>query len=178
MAVDAAALAPGDVLVCRGTSDAAKAIEAGAVKRGMPAFSHVAMYHHDKGGARWGVEGRPGGVGWVDLGGYLAHPATVANTAQPKRDDQRVLACAVMVQELGVPYDWRAIYEDAQRDLGLPELWQEKWDGGAPGMVVCSSLAAYVYGRAGLAAPAGRDPAHIEPGDWGQFIERRAWAKP
>jgi hypothetical protein len=86
----------------------------------------------------------------------------------------RLNICKTMAGLLGTPYDWRAIGEDAVRDLHLPELWAEKWQGAvAPAHVVCSSVAAYDYKTDGLPYPTDVDLAHVQPADWGSFLLER-----
>jgi len=172
-----AAPAPGDVLVMAGTSDADKAIEAGAILAGEPAASHVAVLHHTTAGVPWAVEGRPGGVGWADARRYLRDPRTVTNALQPKNANQRQQVCALAVKLLGTPYDWvGGIAEDAYNALHLPRLWAESDATGlAPAHVVCSSLAAWVYDHTGLPAPHPADWQHVTPGDWALWITEQGW---
>ncbi len=165
---------PGDVLVIASAADTSKLIEIGAVLAGEPAASHVAVFHHPG----WVIEGRPGGVGWADATGYLRDPRTITNALQPKTGGQRQQVCDLAVKMLGTAYDWAGgIAEDAMKALRLPELWAEKdpATGLVPGHVVCSSLAAWVYDRAGLAAPHPADWRHVTPGDWAEFIVKAAW---
>jgi len=173
---------PGDVLVIDGTSDVAKLIEAGAILDGCPAASHVAVFHHvDDAGVPWTIEGRPGGVGWADARAYLRDPRTVANVLQPKTAAQRAQVCALAAKLLGTPYDWLGgIAEDAMNALGLGALWAEKdpATGLVPGHVVCSSLAAWVYDRSGLAAPHPDDWRHVQPGDWAAWVTEQGWLHP
>lgn len=170
---------PGDVLVIDGTTDVAKLIEAGAVLLGNPAASHVAVMHHtDDAGVPWAIEGRPGGVGWADARGYLQDPRTVANVLQPKTQHQRLQVTALAAKLLGTPYDFLGgIAEDAFNALGLGALWAEKdpATGLAPAHVVCSSLAAWVYDKVGLAAPHPNDWRHVTPGAWAEFIAAQGW---
>lgn len=168
---------PGDVLVCRGAGSwTAKLIEIGAVLAGQPSASHIAVVHHvDAAGTLWCVEGRPGGAGWKDAKAYLSARSTVTNAAQPKTKAQRDRVCAVIRALIGTPYDWDAIAQDAVAALGLPALWAEKWNGQVPAHVVCSSLAAYAYGQADLAAPGGADGPHVTPADWSRFVEDKGW---
>ncbi len=169
-----AAPQPGDVLVIDGTSDASKLIEVGAVLAGDPAASHVAVFHH----AGWVIEGRPGGVGWADATAYLRDPRTVSNAAQTKNAGQRAQVCDLARRLLGTPYAWvGGIAEDAMRALHLPQLWAEKdaATGLVPGHVVCSSLAAWVYDKVGLAAPHPADWQHVIPGDWAAFCAAAKW---
>jgi cell wall-associated NlpC family hydrolase len=172
-----AAPQPGDVLVMAGTSPADKLIEEGAVLAGQPAASHVAVYHHTTAGVPWAIEGRPGGVGWADARRYLADPRTVTNVLQPKNANQRQQVCDLAVKLLGTPYAWvGGIAEDAFKALHLPQLWAENDATGlAPAHVVCSSLAAWVYGKAGLAAPHPADWQHVTPGDWAAFVLAGHW---
>lgn len=169
---------PADLLIVSGTSWTSKLIEIGAILRGRDPASHIAVMHHtDANGVPWAIEGRPGGVGWQDARAYLADPRTVTNAAQPKTGAQREHVCLLMVQMLGVQYDWAGgIGEDAAMALHLPRIWAPDASGKVPGHVVCSSLAAWGYSQAGLATPA--TPAAWEtvtPGDWRQFCEQRRW---
>lgn len=169
----------GDVLVvATGNSFAAKLIRLGEVLRGQPSNdNHVAVVHHVTDGVWWAVEGRPGGVGWVDARRYLADPKTLTNADQPKTPGQRNHIADSAVAMLGTPYDWQAIIGDAFGSLGIRDLFAENWHGqGAPGHVVCSSLAAYLYADAGLPHPTspGR---YTFPSDWADFCLNRAWTK-
>ena len=47
--------------------------------------------------------------------------------------------------------------------------------GQVAGQVVCSSAAAYAYGKAQVAHPSGN--RGCQPADWDQWILRRAWEK-
>src|SRR5580765_6275323 len=114
--VDVAKLLPGTVLVIGGGASVTdQLIEIGAVIDGEPAAQHVAVVHHTgPHGVLWGVEGRPGGVGWVDCAKYVNHPLTVANTRQPLTDDSRLRISTLMEKMLGTPYDWAAIERMAE----------------------------------------------------------------
>ena len=171
-----AAVQPGDVLVIRTGGIAAAMIRLGAALRGRPNLSnHVAVVHHtDARGTAWTLEGRPGGVGWRDARAYLGSPWTLANAAQPKTGAQRERVCDTMLAMTGTAYDWDAIAADAAADLHLNTAWRPEWkDGTVPGHVVCSSLAAYAYGKAGLPCPAGG--RQVQPADWDAWILTRAW---
>jgi len=131
-----------------------------------------------------GIEGRPGGVGRVDAARYFTHPYdtyAVTNWDQPKTAAQRDIIVTVMRQMLNVDYDWEAIAQDALADLGIPQLWLEKWHDAhhghdtSPAHVVCSSLAAWGYHRAGVLAPQQADMRHIQPCNWTEFILDREW---
>lgn len=167
-------LQPGDVCAVRTSGAAGWWIRLGSALRGQPNFDNhiVVVDHADAHGTLWGIEGRPGGVGWVDVAGYFAGvngTYAVTNVHQPKTDAQRQAVCKVMRAMIGTPYDWEAIEQDGFEDLHLPELWGEKWDGLTPGHVVCSSVAAWAYHVATLSAPKTADMRHTEPSDWTEF---------
>lgn len=170
----------GDVLVvATGNSWAAKAIRIGEVLRGQSSTeNHVVVVHHQTDGVWWGVEGKPGGVGWADLRRYLTNRRTVANVEQPKTLRQRDLIAHKAEAMLGRPYDWAAIAADAFAALGVRDLMQQNWGGqGAPGHVVCSSLAAWLYEEAALARPVAAERFTF-PSDWTDFCLDRAWSQP
>lgn len=161
---------PGDVLVTRSAGFAGWAIRFGAALRDQPNLvNHVAVVSHaDKAGTLWCLEGRPGGVGWRDAKDYLRSPWTTANTGQPKTPTQRTAIAKGAAAMIGTPYDWEAIAADAAAALDLGKLWAPTWHGKVPGHVVCSSLAAYLYGQAGLPHPTGG--REVTPADWLSFI--------
>jgi hypothetical protein len=164
-------IAAGDVLSVRTGGWMGTTIRLGAALAGKPNLdNHIVVAHHkDAKGVYWGVEGRPGGVGWADLSKYASSGFVVTNRLQVKTKDQRVQICAIVQQMLGTPYDWTEIAQDALTDLHLPDLFAEKWKGGSPGHVVCSSLAAWAYGKVMLPRPMPNDPEHVQPGDWTNF---------
>lgn len=183
-------LLPGDVVVVR-TPDhnfwdrvAAALIRFGAALEGRANLdNHVAIVHHrDDAGILWGIEGRPGGVGWVDLSTY-DNRYLWSNAPEPKTDDQRHLICDTATAMLGVGYDWTAILDDGLEALRLEGLWRlhdEAWHldpawytGASPAHVVCSSLADYLYGKAGLAHP-GRERL-TTPADWLELMLAKGW---
>jgi hypothetical protein len=166
------------VLVVRTSGFRADMIRFGAALIGASDLeNHVAVLDHftpnpgdDQYGTWWAVEGRPGGVGWVDAAAYLNSPWTLSNQGQEMTQDQRNDITKTMRGLLGVPYDWTAIAEDGIRDLHLPDVWAEKWHGVAPGHVVCSSAAAWAYIMNGAAYPQEVDMPHVQPADWADFI--------
>lgn len=173
-----AGVGPGTVLAVRGDNITGELIRFGAALVDKPNLSnHIAVVHHiDPGGVVWGIEGRPGGVGWVDCHRYLVAEFTITNRKQPMTPQQRSGVSDYMKEMLGTPYDYSAIFEDAALDLHLPELYAERWNGESPGHVVCSSVASYAYGKQGLANPVSwstippLDYRHVQPGDWDAFI--------
>jgi hypothetical protein len=170
----------GDVIVVRTSGLAAEVIRLGERIQGKPDLhNHVAVVYNVGPGGILAIEGRPGGVGWVDAARYLDSPWSVTNFCQPKTEVQRRLVCAAM-HEMALkktPYDWQAIADDAASALRIPDVFREPSDwGNFPGHVVCSSVAAWAYQQAGLAHPEPCDCPHVEPGDWDSFIRAAGWS--
>ena len=169
----------GDVLVVRSNGAAGFLIRLGAALRNKPNLgNHIAVMHHtDDKGIPWGLEGKPGGVGWVDLRNYSNSRWTMCNDGQPISTAQAASVARAMGVMVGTPYDWQAIAADAFKALHIEYLFAQDWHGkGIPGHVVCSSLAAWAYEQAGLAHPG--ESGHerfVAPGDWNQFILTKAW---
>jgi hypothetical protein len=171
---------PADVLTVRTGGWAARLIRLGEAMQGKNSLdNHVVLVHHeDAQGRLWGLEGKPGGVGWCTLDAYLNDGMTVNNCLQPGRTPAgRKAVCAAAMAMLGTPYDWDAIADDTLRAFRLPDIWSRDWRGKAPGHVVCSSYAAFLYEREGWARPhvADRD---TEPGDWADFALANRWSAP
>lgn len=171
-------LGVGDVLAVKtSTGITEKLIDIGAVLRGEPTYAnHVAVMHHYTDGVPWGLEGRPGGVGWVDLRRYIVDPHTVMNFHQPKTKDQRDEIGQLAPKMLGTKYDWEAIADEALLAFHLPSLFTRDWKGqGVPGHVICSSFAAWLYTHVGLPCPTA-DPTYlVTPADWVEFILSNGW---
>jgi hypothetical protein len=176
-----ATLNPGDVVaVDTGNAIADDLIRLGGLLDGEPSpANHVAIVHHvDKAGTLWGIEGRPGGVGYVDMAKYLHGPLAKyanSNTALPRTAVQSTAICEAALSLLGTPYDWAGgIAADASAALRLG--WIAKaldtywgWHDGTslrPAHVVCSSLAAWVYGHLGLPGPKIGNAELCTPADW------------
>jgi len=169
-------VAPGTVLVTRSGGLAAFMIRLGAALRGRPNLgNHVAVAHHtDASGTLWCIEGRPGGVGWRDATAYLASTWTLTNATQPVTPEQGAIIAGHMEALLGTAYDWESIAADALGDLGMTlPGWDSEWHGEVAGQVVCSSAAAYAYGKAGIPHPPGS--RGCQPSSWSEFILRRGW---
>ena len=173
---------PGDVWAVRTSGIWARLIQLGTAIRYLftggntygDLANHVVIVCHETDGVWWGIEGRPGGVGWTDLTRYIAEPTTVTNVDQPKTASQRAAIIDLVPQVLGKQYDWGAIMRAAARDLHLPVMFSPPWGESVPGEVICSSLADWLYGRVGLASPTqGRN---TQPSDWVEFCVDRAWA--
>jgi hypothetical protein len=135
---------------------------------------HIVVAHHqDDAGTWWGIEGRPGGAGWVDLTN-CTYRLVSANTDQPRTDDQRALICGVVKGLLQTPYDWKAIVVDCMHAIGERELWaSQAWGPKAPAHVVCSSLADWAHEYVGLTTPTA--DRWVTPAQWDRFNIRREW---
>lgn len=172
-------LQPGDVVAVRTGGFAGEMIRWGEALRGWPNLdNHIVIVDSIQNDILVGIEGRPGGVGRVDVSRYFTAPYAayaVSNVNQPKTDSQRSIVVKVMRNMLRVGYDWDAIAQDALVDLGIPQLWNEKWHNTSPAHVVCSSLAVWGYHEAGLAAPQQEDMRHIEPANWTEFCLTEGW---
>lgn len=168
----------GDVLVVMtGSGWTSKLIRVGEVLRGQSGMdNHVAVVHHQTDGVWWCLEGKPGGVGWVDARRYLRDPHTTTNALQPKTEAQRAAIAAEAETMLGRPYDWAAIMTDSLESLGIHALWATDWHGtGSPGHVVCSSYAAYLYGKVSLGHPRPKHERYVFPSDWTEFNLKQGW---
>ena len=139
--------------------------------------NHVVMVHHrDDAGVWWGIEGRPGGVGWVDLATYPHITST--NAGQPKTEAQRIALCSIGAGMLGVDYDWTAIAADTRMALRLRHLWKSKDFGEeSPAHVVCSSAWDWAYEHLTMASPCCTEGTRwTTPADWEGFNRASGWA--
>lgn len=179
MAVDLAALRPGDVIVTMTPDAVGFSIRLRSwLLRRPNLHNHVAMFTHlDDTGRPRGLEGRPSGFGWTNLEKYLAHPSTIANTEQAGRtDQQRLVVVQSATAMLGIPYDWRAILSFASQIARLPFLSDEWPADGVPSHVVCSSAIDYLYESVRWANPGGYDKTRgTDPDDWTAFIQNKRW---
>jgi hypothetical protein len=171
-----AILKPGDVLAVRGGGWQAEVIRVGEELSGKPGLdNHVAIMHHWTGNVPWGLEGKPGGVGWADLRAYARDPYTLDNCAQPGRTDAaREMVAAEAQHLLGTAYDWAAITDDTLRTFRMDDLFSKTINGTVPGHVVCSSYAAFLYDLYGWDHPSVPD-RDCEPADWTALITGRGW---
>jgi cell wall-associated NlpC family hydrolase len=94
-------------------------------------------------------------------------------------DAQRKQIADVVQGLLGTPYDWGGIVADAMEAIHAPDLWAQNWHGqGAPGHVVCSSLACWAYEHVGLPRPTYHEARFTTPADWEQFIVTGGFNEP
>ena len=102
----------GTVLATRSGGFSSFMIRMGAALRNKPNLSnHIAVMHHvDQAGVPWAIEGKPGGVGWVDARNYLKSKWTITNESQNLPTAARPRIAADMEAMLGRAYDWPAIF--------------------------------------------------------------------
>lgn len=171
---------PGDVICTRNSKGAtARLIRFGAAFLDRPnTVNHVIIAHHiDDHGTFWGIEGRPGGVGWIDLRRATGknRPYTTANTEQPKTPAQRLAVVEASEGLLGTAYDWFGVALAAMNSIGVETIWDHFGADGPPTHVVCSAFADYVYDYVGLDSPGEKMGRTVTPGDWARFIIERGW---
>lgn len=172
---------PSDVVAVRTPGIFGRLIRFGAsIEKHPDTINHIAVVHHVTANVVWGIEGRPGGVGWVNMAKYFEGPLakyTVTNWHQPRTPQQRAGVCTLLRAALGDKYDWESIGMDALEDLvdkrEFPKLMDHWWRDadGTDAHFVCSSLAAYAYDHNGLASPNYTAEQNIQPYDWEMFIE-------
>lgn len=170
---------PGDLLLTRSSKgEGAKAIRIGeAILDDPNTVNHVIIVQkRDNAGRLWGIEGRPGGVGWVDLHNHLDSPWTINNVGQQKNNEQRKRITQLAKTLLGEPYDWVGIGLDVMRAIHADSLWaSDQWGPEAPAHVVCSSFADYVYEKIGLETP--KADRLCMPSDWARLIIENGWSR-
>lgn len=167
---------PGDILAVR-TSPSIWGclIRLGAALRGRPPLDdHIVIVTDVSGDVVQGIEGRPSGVGRVDCGKYDG-PYVYTNAQQVKTPNQRIEIARLATAMIGTPYDWIAIADDTLQALHLErKRVDDDYGTAAPGHVVCSSLAAWIYHQVGLEHPQG--PARwCTPGDWTDWMLANGW---
>lgn len=173
-------LAIGDVMVTRNNYPGSWFVRMGQRILGKsPLVDHVIIIHHiDAAGVLWGIQGQPGGVGWVEIEKFRSDPFANANVEQPKNTYQRTRIVELSEGMLGTEYDWVGIVLDGMHAIGASILWRARdWKTGlVPAHVVCSSFADYIYEVVQLPNP-GRDEntRGTMPGDWDDFIVKKGW---
>lgn len=172
-------LRPGDIIAVRKTHGTMWTwlIRLGARLRGGAGRVHhvIVVHHRTPEGRLIGVEGRPGGVWWVDIAaaGYDNRWLS-SNAAQPKDDWQRAAVVRAATDAVDTGYDWVAIAADAAECLGVPQRRVAEYGTTPPRSVVCSSLANWCCHRAGLPHPGGPD-RWVTPEDWDAWNRGAGW---
>jgi len=135
----------------------------------------IVVSHTDDQGRLWGIEGRPGGVGWAQLDKRSGHWG-LSNAEQPKTPEQRAKVVDTMKSLLGTHYDYGAYLVIALNTLGITSQWTD-WEGNnVPTHVICSAVADYVYEDVGLANPGGMKITRFTtPAEWAEFVDKKDW---
>lgn len=170
-------MAPGDVLaVATSNRWPARLIRAGEALSGKPCIdNHVVVVHHRRADRTWiGVAANPSGVGWTRLEPYLGRRGTRINSGQPIPAPARKAIADGAAKLIGTAYDWDAIVVDGLADLGVPTGWADSWRG-QPAALVCSSLAAWLYRKAGVPHPCLGRERYCQPSDWAAWVDSEGW---
>jgi hypothetical protein len=135
----------------------------------------IVMTHVDSEGRVWGIEGRPGGIGWADMTKRNGKWG-LANVDQPKDLVQRSKIVETMKTLLGTKYDYDAYLQIALNTVGINTNWTDFNGDDVPSHFICSAVADYVYEDVGLVNPGGMKITRLTtPAEWGEFIEKREW---
>jgi len=137
---------------------------------------HIIVFTHvDAEGRYWGIEGRPGGVGWAQLDKRNGKWG-LANVDQPKDAAQRSKIVETMKELLGTKYDYSAYIDIALQTIGITKNWTDFRGNEVPTHVICSAVADYVYEDVGLANPGGFAITRFTtPAEWALFIDKKQW---
>lgn len=136
----------------------------------------IVVTHRDDRGRLWGIEGRPGGVGWAQLDKRNGKWG-LANLDQPKDAAQRSKIVETMKSLLGTKYDYDAYLQIALETIGLNTSWTDFRGNDVPAHFICSAIADYVYEDVGLANPGGMRITRLTlPSDWAAFIDKGDYA--
>lgn len=135
----------------------------------------IVVTHTDSEGRLWGIEGRPGGIGWAQLDKRNGSWG-MSNVDQPKTDDQRAKIVNVMKELLGSKYDYGAYVAIALNTIGINTNWTDFKGDDVPVHFICSAIADYVYEDVGLENPGGlKITRFTTPAEWAAFIGGTEW---
>jgi hypothetical protein len=178
--LDTSTLKPGDVVIVEmGIWIIRVLIWLQAVFTGNAKYSQnghvIVVSHRDSEGRLWGIEGRPGGIGWVEMdkrnGKY-----GISNSEQPKSDEDRIFVVKLMNELIGHHYDYGAYIEIALQTLGISPLWTDWKNDDVPVHYICSAVADYAYEKRNLPNPDGFDVTrYTTPAQWARFIDEKQW---
>lgn len=168
----------GDVMVVYDSTLPGWFIRLSAWLRHRPAgWNHIVLVGEiDEAGNRWGMEARPGGVGYVDphsMKRYLNSRKTIHNALQPKTDDQRNRIVSLGRALFKTSYDWNTIEREGFESIGWNVWAPDPITEVIPVHVICSSYIAWIYEHIGIRHPG--TTMDVTPADWAEFILDRAW---
>jgi hypothetical protein len=137
----------------------------------------IVVSHRDTEGRLWGIEGRPGGIGWADLDKRNGKWG-LSNVEQPKTASARVKLVDSMVALLGAPYDYPAYLKLAMDILRISPRWTDWNNKEIPSSYICSAVADQIYENEGLPNPGGdKLTRFVTPAEWAEFIDKKQWEK-
>lgn len=135
----------------------------------------IVVSHRDDEGRLWGIEGRPGGIGWTLLDDR-ADSWGLSNAEQPKTDEDRQFIVNTMQQLLGTRYDYEAYLAIALTTLGITHRWTDFNGEDIPVSFICSAVADWVYEECGLPSPGGMtETRFVTPPMWMSFVIKKEW---
>lgn len=135
----------------------------------------IVVSHRDTEDRLWGIEGRPGGVGWVNMDKRNGKWG-LSNVDQPKSDEDRYVIVETMKQLIGTRYDYLAYLDLALATIGITPQWTDFVGNDVPEHVICSAVSDYVYETRGLPNPGGKEiTRYTTPANWAEFIDKKAW---
>lgn len=178
--LDTSILRPGDVVVTEmGIWIVRVLIWIQAVLTGRAKYAKgghvIVVSHRDEQGRLWGIEGRPGGIGWCQLD-KRAGKWGLSNVEQSKDSVQRSKIVETMKTLLGTKYDYDAYVKIALSTVGVNTDWTDFNGNDVPSHFICSAVADYVYEDVGLANPGGFKITRLTtPAEWAFFIGERKW---
>lgn len=137
----------------------------------------IVVTHRDDEGRLWGIEGRPGGIGWAELDKRAGNYG-LSNVDQPKDAAQRSKIVETMKTLLGTRYDYDAYLVIALQTIGINPSWTDFQGNDVPVHFICSAIADYVYEDVGLANPGGLTITRFTtPAEWAKFVLEKGWEK-
>lgn len=179
--LDTSKLQPGDVVIVEmGIWIVRVMIWVQALFTGKAKYSkagHIIVVSHvDSDGRLWGIEGRPGGIGWADLSKRNGKWG-VSNVDQPKTAEMRVRLVDSMTALLGSKYDYPAYLKLAMDMVGITPRWTVEYtEEDVPVSYICSAVADQIYEANGLPNPGGNNNTRFTtPADWAQFVDTKGW---
>jgi hypothetical protein len=135
----------------------------------------IVVSHRDNEGRLWGIEGRPGGIGWANLDKRNGEWG-LSNVEQPKTAEARIKLVDSMKALLGTKYDYPAYLKLAMDMVGISPRWTDWNDKDVPTSYICSAVADQIYENEGLANPGGlRITRFTTPAEWAEFIDTKGW---
>jgi hypothetical protein len=135
----------------------------------------IVVSHRDETGKLWGIEGRPGGIGWADMDKRTGKWG-LSNHEQPKTAEVRVKLVDSMVALLGSKYDYPAYLKLAMDLVGISPRWTDWTGNDVPTSYICSAVADQIYENEGLANPGGNTVTRfVTPAEWAEFIDKKQW---